>query len=115
MVRFQLRLKVILSDLKNESIINWVNGEQRGFKGNEVPSYRIIKGIAIGTFMINGAATYKNASVPLNHIIPQDFVDDLVTMNFVDSISAIRNILNGEPRENVGRIVPTEIFHSIST
>jgi hypothetical protein len=45
-----LRLKVILSDLNNETIENWVNGELKGFNGaKDVPSYRILKGTAFGT------------------------------------------------------------------
>lgn len=40
-----LRLKVILSDLDNELIMNWIQGELQGFDTKEdIPTYRIKKG-----------------------------------------------------------------------
>lgn len=110
-----LRLKVILSDLQNESIMSWVNGELQGYsKNEEVPKYRVLKGTALGTYLVNYQTQYTNAPVPLKFLIPDDLIDKLETVYVRDSLSAIQNVLNGENRENYGSIIPTDLCHSIS-
>ncbi len=109
------RLKVILSDLDNEPIMNWVNGELKGYKETvEIPKYRILKGSPFGTFIINYTTKYTNAPVPLEPLLPSDLIDEIVTMNMSESIVSIQNLLNGENRENVVKIIPTAFCHSIS-
>ncbi|MCQ2011176.1 hypothetical protein NOM01_14400 [Sporolactobacillus sp. STSJ-5] len=111
-----LRLKVILTDLENESIINWVNGELRGYKENEdIPAYRKLRGNPMGTYILNYNVKYTNAQVPLEPLISQASIDKLRTLNVRESIVAIQDILSGENRENFGKLIPTIFCHSIST
>ncbi|MBB5149013.1 MULTISPECIES: AbiTii domain-containing protein [Ureibacillus] len=111
-----LRLKVILSDLDNENIMNWVNGELQGYKDKEsVPSYRILKGRIIGTYLINFSVKYKDAPVPLEFLISKEEIDELRTVRMTDGIATIQNILRGENRENYGFVIPTAYCHAIST
>lgn len=112
-----LRLKVILSDLDSDPIINWVNGELEGFKGQKdmLPQYRILKGTAIGTFIVNYNYKYTEAPVPLKSLISDDeLYDKLITLDMTDSISAIQNVLNGENRDNYAKIIETDLCHAIS-
>jgi len=39
-----MRLKVILSDLENDTIMSWVRGELEGYSDRPLPSYRIFDG-----------------------------------------------------------------------
>ncbi|MCT1391936.1 hypothetical protein M4D76_27195 [Peribacillus frigoritolerans] len=111
-----LRLKVILSDLDNEPIINWVNGELRGYKEeDDVPRYRILKGTPMGTYIVNQGYQYSNAPVPLMHLLSEDFFENIITLSVRDSIATIQNVLNGENRENYSNIIPTEMCHGMST
>lgn len=111
-----LRLKVVLSDLNNKPIMNWVNGELQGYKEtDDVPNYRILKGNPMGTYFINSVVKYTDASVPLGHLLPSDIIDELNILEFTDSITAVQNLLNGENRNNLSKLIPTEYCHAIST
>lgn len=44
------RLKVIFMDIGDQTLLSWIDGELMGFNGDDIPKYRIIKGIAKGTF-----------------------------------------------------------------
>ncbi|MGN4406413.1 hypothetical protein ACTFPA_07855 [Bacillus cereus group sp. MYBK59-1] len=110
------RLKVILSDLDNQTIMNWIHGELQGYTSDEeIPPYRILKGNPVGTYVINSAAQYTDASVPLENLLSDDLIDQLKTVNISDGIGALQDILNGESRENYALIIPTSYCHAIST
>lgn len=108
-----LRLKVILTDLQDETILKWVNGELSGYK-EDVPEYRILTGIPIGTFVVNGRVQYTEASVPLSGRMSKEDIFSTTTMEMTDSINVINNLLNSEQKDNIARRIPTEICHSIS-
>lgn len=108
-----LRLKVILTDLEDERILEWVNGELEGYKG-DVPNYRILKGIPIGKYVVNCSVQYSNARVPLKGRLSDEDIEKIMTLHVKDSINAISNLLNSDQRNNIKRSVPTEICHSIS-
>jgi hypothetical protein len=110
-----LRLKVILTDLNNEAIMNWINGELQGYKEtNDVPKYRILEGAPMGTFVVNHRYKYTDAQVPLESLLPQDIIDEIITLKVRDSIATIQIILNGENRDNYAKQIPTSFCHQIS-
>lgn len=113
-----LRLKVILSELKNENIMNWVNGELEGYNDKKVlPPYRAFKGNIIGTYFVNINTQYNNQSVPLQFLISEEEIDKLRTIEMTDGIGTIQNILQGKNRESYAyaRVIPTEYCYAIST
>ncbi|MFJ7665811.1 hypothetical protein ACIQXI_01805 [Lysinibacillus sp. NPDC097195] len=112
-----LRLKIILSDLEDGSILEWIDGEVSGYKEyDSVPQYRIIEGRAKGTFLVNQSAKYTNALVPLNFTrLPGEYIQEMLTLNVRDGISTIEKNLISENRDQLGRPIPTELCHSIST
>lgn len=113
-----LRLKVILSDLDSQPIIEWVNGELEGYKGKTdiLPEYRVLKGTPIGTYIVNYNAKYTNAQVPLTLLIKDNEVyDNVITLHVIESFSAIQNMLNKENRENISKMIDTGFCHAIST
>lgn len=111
-----LRLKVILSDLNNESIMNWVNGELKGYKEKgDFPDYRIMKGIPIGTYLVNFTTKYSNSPVPIQFLIDEEKIDELTTLYISDSIVSLQKGLLGNNRDNYARIIPTAFCHAIST
>lgn len=110
-----LRLKVILSDLEYKPIISWVNGELRGYKEeDDIPKYRILKGIPFGTFFVNYSTKYTESPVPLEVLLEKDTIEELITLKMSDSIAIIQNILKGENKENLGKVIPTAYCHRIS-
>lgn len=110
-----LRLKVILSDLDNELIMNWIDGELQGYVKEDVPSYRILKGELMGTYLLNYQFQYTNAPVPVEHVLDEERVNQLKTINITDSITALQNVLNDKNKENYGKIIPTALCHYMST
>lgn len=113
-----LRLKVILSDLDSEPIIEWVNGELEGYKGNTdiLPEYRVIKGTPIGTYLVNYNVKYTNAQVPLSLLIKDDEVyDNVITLHVTEGFSAIQNMLSKEDSGNISKMIDTGFCHAIST
>lgn len=110
-----LRLKVILSDLDNENIMNWVNGELEGYKDKEnIPSYRVLKGNITGTYLVNFTTQYTDAPVPLDFLISKEKIEELREIKMTDGISTIHNILQGENREDYAFVIPTAYCHVIS-
>jgi len=110
-----LRLKVILSDLGNESILKWINGELQGYDNtSDLPKHRVLKGSPIGTYLVNQRFKYTDSPVPLESLLSLDEVESITTVNVTDSISTVQNILISEKRERFGNIVPTAFCHSIS-
>ncbi|MBZ4222493.1 hypothetical protein LAE98_10315 [Bacillus wiedmannii] len=110
-----LRLKVILSDLDNEVIMNWIQGELQGYDTNEdLPTYRIIKGSPVGTFFVHYSTKYTNAQVPLENLIPQERIDQLTTMYINDSINTLQGVIDKGDSVSYGKVVPTALCHSIS-
>ncbi|MFH7833814.1 AbiTii domain-containing protein [Bacillus luti] len=110
------RLKVILSDLDNQTIMNWIQGELQGYKsGEEIPTYRILSGSAVGTYVINNAMKYTDAPVPLENLLEADKIGELKTVPISDGIGTLQDILNGENREKYAMTIPTSYCHAIST
>lgn len=110
-----MRLKIIMSDLDNEVIMDWINGELGGYSDNsELPNYRVFKGVPTGTFLVNQSVKYTNSLVPLESLIHQDEVDKVTTLHFSDGIASIESMLSGENRENYAKQIPTAYCHRIS-
>jgi len=110
-----LRLKIIFSDLDNQSLKTWITGELEGYRGKEdVPNYRVVTGIPTGTFLVNQSFQYKNAQVPIDTLLPPDLVEEIITLGVTDSIGAIQTILDGQNRDKYVKQVPTSLCHSIS-
>lgn len=111
-----LRLKIILNDFDNLPIMEWINGELKGYQNfDTLPKYRVIIGQPMGTFIVNNAAQYKNAPVPIDLIVDEDLLEKITTIPLYDSIGTVQMIVNSEDRHNLGRVIPTSLCHSISS
>ncbi|MCY8489349.1 hypothetical protein [Bacillus atrophaeus] len=110
-----LRLKIILSDLENEAINNWIDSEIQGYESIEdVPSYRILDGQPIGTFILGNlhhGLKHTNAQIPIGHL-PKDIKDELLTLHLTDGLLGIKSLLKSEG--TIAKSVPTEFCHRIS-
>lgn len=109
-----LRLKVILSDLNNESINTWVKGELEGYNvKNELPQYRIVEGKPTGTFVVNHRTQNTNSYIPLEHLVPNEEIKELTTVNITDSIGTLYKILSNG-KTTYGKVIPTSFCYQIS-
>ncbi|MEK5217727.1 AbiTii domain-containing protein [Psychrobacillus sp. FSL H8-0487] len=112
-----LRLKVILSDLEDKKITEWLSGELEGYKEETVPSYRILKGSPRGTYIVNNNYHYTDARVPLGSTgtLNDEAIDKLITMKYTDGLNVIQNILSSEDRNNLKMSISTDYCYRIST
>ena len=110
-----LRLKVIFTDLEDEKILEWIDGEIRGYSEQNLPQYRILTGQPMGTYIVNMRGKYTNSLVPLRPLISEETFEELCRVEITDGLVALENILNSDNRDNFNKMVPTEFCHGIST
>lgn len=106
------RLKIILSDLENEEINNWIDNELRGYDDTaDVPPYRVLTGRPVGAFIMGGFQ-HKNAEIPTAHL-DKEGLDRLQNVQVMDGISGINSLLEKE-NGTIGKSIPTDYCHVIS-
>lgn len=109
-----LRLKIILSDLHNDSINSWVKCELEGYNEESfLPPDRIVTGNPKGTYVINYRAQYSDSYIPLEHLLKKEEIQDITTVNITDSIGTLYKILSNE-EGGYGKLIPTAYCHAIS-
>lgn len=110
-----LRLKIILSDLENEEINNWIDSEIQGYENFEdIPPYRILQGRPMGTYILGSpfnGLKHTNSQVPIGHL-PKDVRDSLLTLHLTDGLLGIKSLIESDG--TIGKSVTTEFCHSIS-
>lgn len=109
-----LRLKVILSDLENDSLMNWIDGELKGYEPDEIPNYRMLKGNPKGNYIVNGAFTHTNANVPLLSLIDYDNYEKLISVRLTNNISSLQSIVESDENNGITRVISADYYHSIS-
>ncbi len=110
-----LRLKVILNDIGNPIIHKWIDGELSGYDNNldELPDYRKCEGQLLGTFIVNGSTKYTNASMPIEHLLSAEKIENLRSVLITDAISIVSGWKTSG--SNISRPFPTTFCHGIST
>ncbi|MGG4549674.1 hypothetical protein ABER02_18165 [Rossellomorea marisflavi] len=107
-----MRLKVILSDLSNQEMNQWIDYELRGYpQGVELPVYRQFIGVPVGNFYEDDLM-HNNSRVPLAHL-PIDFIKELLTVSVNDSIRGIESL--SETTETVKIPKSMDVCRDIST
>ena len=113
------RAKVLFSELKNETLLNWVNYEISGYpENNPLPDYRILSGKLMGSYFKGSMASHmkwNNVSIPLGNM-PEDVVDKLLSVPLYEGVDALIHLIqqNEKAEGNVGKIIPADLFSAIS-
>lgn len=110
------RLYVILSDLNDIELQNWVKRELTGYENNEkVPSYRVVRCLPIGTYEVVGYGkifTYTNKPLPMIGF-DDDLKNKITHFDLSMSISAICEALEDyKNNKYIGMPIPMELWHS---
>lgn len=88
------RLKLLLSNFEDESILSWVNNEITGYSDDsKVPEYRHIRG-TIKCDIMHGYHYYQNAYLPISYSDPN--ILDIITLHCKESVSAIETIMKND-------------------
>lgn len=113
------RAKVLVSDLNNLQIIDWIDHEISGYPANEeIPSYRKIHGNLVGSYFKGSMAshmTWNNVSIPLGKM-PDDMKEMLLSVEFREGVEALRKLSesSGDAGSGIGKIIPADCFSLIA-
>lgn len=111
-----LRTKVLLNDIGDQSLIDWINCELSGYpESDELPDYRVYQGILKGTFLLkyrNGRyEQHTNVSIPLFQM-PEDQKEKLLSVYFYDGVDALKEMYSYSESDNplLEKPIPADSF-----
>lgn len=113
------RAKVLLFDLKNDEILNWINYEITGYPSDiALPDYRITSGILTGSYIKGSMAQhmkYTNVPLPLGKM-PADQREALLSIQFREGVEALKelSISNSDGSQNLAKEIPADFFPNIA-
>lgn len=105
-------LLVILNDLDNDELTNWVRKELTGYNIDDtLPKYRISKGYVMASYMV-GYAQYSARQFTINHLKPE-LKDSLTNVHMYSSISTLINSV--KRNKSLSRPIPPELYLEIQS
>lgn len=113
------RTKVLLQDLGNDDILQWVNYEVEGYpSGEDVPEYRRLSGQLYGSYFKGSIANhikYTNVSLPLGNM-PEDARTVLLTCHITQGVEALKGMIeeNKKGDKHLSKSIPADNFPYIA-
>jgi hypothetical protein len=114
------RAKVLLSELGNNELLNWINYEIAGYPSEVIlPVYRIKHGNLIGSYFKGSMAshmTWTNVSLPLGKM-PDDKKDEILSVQFREGVEALKQLSenSADGSGQLGKVIPADFFSAIAT
>jgi len=113
------RAKVLVSDLENSEILEWLDNEISGYPTDAtLPSYRKVHGSLMGSYFKGSMAnhmTWKNVSIPLGKM-PDDIKEPLLSVEFHESVEALRMLTEKSKAvgSEIAKTIPADFFSTIA-
>lgn len=113
------RAKVLLVELGNDKLLEWVNCEIAGYPSDaELPEYRVVQGSLMGSYFKGSMANHmkwNNVSLPLGKM-PDEIRDRILNVSFHEGVDALKKLLESADDEDkqLGATLPAEIFPTIA-
>lgn len=114
------RTKVLLQELENEELLQWINCEIEGYPDDvDVPDYREISGQLYGSYFKGSMAshmTYTHVPLPLGSMTA-DMKNDFLTTKITQGIQVFKGMVTeSEKSENKGliRSIPADLYPYIA-
>lgn len=113
------RAKVLLLELGNDKLLEWVNCEIAGYPSDaEVPEYRVVQGNLMGSYIKGSMANHmkwNNVSLPLGKM-PDEIRDRILNVSFHEGVDALKKLLESTDDEErqLGATLPAEFFPIIA-
>lgn len=113
------RAKVLLLELENDKLLEWVNCEIAGYPSDaEVPEYRVVQGNLMGSYIKGSMANHmkwNNVSLPLGKM-PDEIRDRILNVSFHEGVDALKKLLESTDDEErqLGATLPAEFFPIIA-
>ena len=110
------RAKVLLSELGDAELLNWVNCEITGYpNGVTLPNYRIKYGNLFGSYFKGSMASHMkwtNVSLPLGKM-PDDIKDSILSIQFREGVDALKQLSESSEGRLV-KTIPADFFPIIA-
>lgn len=113
------RAKVLLSELGNSELLNWVNCEITGYPCESIlPDYRINHGNLVGSYLKGSMAshmTWTNVSLPLGKM-PDDLKEKILSIQFREGVDALKQLSDSiaDGRGQLGKAITADFFPAIA-
>lgn len=114
------RTKVLLQELDNEDVLEWINCEIEGYSNDsEVPNYRKIDGRLYGSYFKGSMAshmTYNHVPLPLGNM-PDETREAILITDITQGIEALKCMVfdNGEgDTKSLVKTLPADIYPYIA-
>ena len=113
------RAKVLLLELGNDKLLEWVNCEIAGYPSDaELPEYRVVQGNLMGSYFKGSMANHmkwNNVSLPLGKM-PDEIRDRILNVSFREGVDALKKLLESADDEErqLGATLPAEFFPIIA-
>ena len=113
------RAKVLLLELGNDKLLEWVNCEIAGYPSDaELPEYRVVQGNLMGSYFKGSMANHmkwNNVSLPLGKM-PDEIRDRILNVSFHEGVDALKKLLESADDEErqLGATLPAEFFPIIA-
>lgn len=114
------RAKVLLSELDNSELLNWINCEITGYPSDSIlPDYRIKHGNLVGSYFKGSMAshmTWTNVSLPLGKM-PNDLKEKFLSVQFREGVDALKQLSDSsaDGSGQLGKSIPADFFPAIAT
>lgn len=111
------RAKILLQELGNEELMQWVNHELTGYPDKTMlPEYRIKQGQLKGTYFEGSIAShikYTNVPLPVGKM-PKDEVKNLLSVCFCEGIETLAQFLEVPKDQPIGKRIAADYYPVIA-
>lgn len=106
------RAKVLLHELSDEKLNEWVNSELEGYSDDdELPEYRVVSGMLKGSYLKGTMGNYvkmNNVSLPIGHA-PEDIKKEILSVRFFESVAGLIALKNPQGEKgNICKPIPAD-------
>ena len=108
-----LEARELVESSGDESLINFIESEIDGYKSEELPSYRKIKGEIVGTIQTPYGGVQKNTPIGIGKLSEQLGIDVTVAHIF-DGVGFIEENLSHLHSNTVNRPLPEDLVESLN-
>ena len=112
------RTKVLLQDLGDKDLLNWVSYEIGGYPDDsDVPEYRVVSGQLYGSYFKGSMVShmkYSNVPLPLGKM-PEELQHSVIWHEIRTAIGALKDTLD-EDKDNLGFsvVIPADFYSAIA-
>ena len=109
------RAKVLLSELKDDELLFWINNEIEGYPPEvSIPDYRKCIGGLMGSYTLGVFSkfiSYKNVTIPLGNMSDED-KEKILCIELREGIDSLRELYENSKSHDfqLGKTIPADLY-----